>query len=373
MSKKNKRLLSLFLASVMTVSTGSALAVAANEPRTSAIRLQENGVLASGKCGENATWTFYEDGKLYISGTGAMYDYEGNRGKIPWWEEGICGKNPQEKIREIYVDHGITHIGDRAFSHCQWNGEMVTVTLSSGLQSIGSYAFEGAYIKNLDIPSGVTSIGDYAFYWCQFLENVNLPNGVTSIGESAFESCKSLERIALPNSVKELGDSVFVGTALKTLKFPSSLKSIPRYACNYTPLTKVSIPSSVKSIQNGAFTCTKISRLSLPKNLKTIEKDAFFGCDKLKSVTFPSGLTTIQEDAFGECPRLKSVTLPRSVKNIGKYALGFKSKEDVNHVEEEVNEEVYEYRKTPGFTIYGKRGSAAQKYANKYKLKFVVR
>lgn len=38
-------------------------------------------VVDSGKCGDNVTWTLYDDGTLEISGTGDMYDYK--RGKQP--------------------------------------------------------------------------------------------------------------------------------------------------------------------------------------------------------------------------------------------------------------------------------------------------
>lgn len=34
-----------------------------------------NNIIDTGKCGENLTWTLYDDGLLSITGTGAMYNY----------------------------------------------------------------------------------------------------------------------------------------------------------------------------------------------------------------------------------------------------------------------------------------------------------
>lgn len=36
----------------------------------------QTAVKASGKCGPDAEWRLHEDGQLYITGNGSMYDYE---------------------------------------------------------------------------------------------------------------------------------------------------------------------------------------------------------------------------------------------------------------------------------------------------------
>lgn len=59
----------------------------------------------SGVCGSNATWE-YGNGVLKIHGTGEMTDFDYNN--RPW-------ENMKDKIQHIYIDEGITSIGEFAF------------------------------------------------------------------------------------------------------------------------------------------------------------------------------------------------------------------------------------------------------------------
>ena len=56
----------------------------------------------------------------------------------------------------------MTAIGESAFSGCT---KLESVTLPTGLQSVGNYAFDGckALTGALTLPAGVTSVGKYAF------------------------------------------------------------------------------------------------------------------------------------------------------------------------------------------------------------------
>ena len=83
-----------------------------------------------GRNGDNVTWSFTDDGKLTIEGTGEM---------------------------GIYIDY-------------PW----------------GSYQGE---IKTVDIKLGVTNIGVGAFYDCSSLTSVIIPNSVISIGDDSFQGC----------------------------------------------------------------------------------------------------------------------------------------------------------------------------------------
>ena len=65
------------------------------------------GIIDSGTCGTNLTWTLYDTGKLVISGTGAMPNYDA--GKAPWYTNRL-------KITSAVIGDGVTSIGDWAFS-----------------------------------------------------------------------------------------------------------------------------------------------------------------------------------------------------------------------------------------------------------------
>ena len=71
-------------------------------------------------------------------------------------------------------------------------------------------------------------------------------------------------------------------------------------------------------------------------------------------------------DAFCNCPNLKEVTIPESVTSIGEHALGYRYDiiNDYDVLERS-------YQKAAGFTIYGKKDSAAQNYAGTNTINFV--
>ena len=147
---------------------------------------------------------------------------------------------------------------------------------------------------------------------------------VTSIGAYAFEFCRSLTSVTIPSGVKSIGTEAF--------SFCKSLKS-------------VTIPSGVKSIGGGAF----------------------YNCKSLTSIKIPSGVKSIGAYAFRDCKSLTSVTIPSSVKSIGENAFGYYLKNAIGYY---LNSS-YEYEKVAGFTIYGTKGSAAEKYAKDNGFKFV--
>ena len=87
----------------------------------------------------------------------------------------------------------------------------------------------------------------------------------------------------------------------------------------------------------------------------------FKGCKLLNSVYIPSYVQEIPAHDFMDCPNLKSVTIPSTVKKIGKQAFGY-----VYYGKN------YKTKKVSGFTIKGKKGSAAYKYAKKNGFEFVA-
>ena len=64
-------------------------------------------------------------------------------------------------------------------------------------------------IHSLYIESGVTSIGNWAFSECSNLTSVTIPNSVTYIGKWAFCGCSSLTTMTIPNSVEQINWMAF--------------------------------------------------------------------------------------------------------------------------------------------------------------------
>ena len=235
-----KRLLSLLLAVVMVVTLLPFSAFAEE--------------VASGTCGENATWVLDENGKLTISGTGPMND-----GLGPWH---VSDGPRDSSVKEIYIEDGITSIGAEAF-------------------------FGQNELKSVRIPDSVTSIGDSAFYNCTSIESVEIPDSVTSIGNSAFFGCESLTSVTISESVTSIGANAFG---------------------ECTSLASIEIPGSVKKFNESAFAgCENLTSVTINEGVRSIPRDAFGGCKNLESITIPSTVTLIGNYVFNDCDKLKDV------------------------------------------------------------------
>ena len=225
-------------------------------------------LIDSGTCGEQATWELYQDGTLYIKGSGAMSDYSISSDandtsfcSAPWYA------SHRSDIQTVIIEDGITRIGEHAFTYC------------SAMHSVS-------------IPDSVTEIGAEAFAGCSSLESVTIPDGVTKIGSAAFESCGSLKSVTIPSSVTTIGEWAFFGC--------DSLES-------------VTIPGSVTEIGDWAFSdCVFLKSVTNPDSVTTIGECAFSGCAFLESVTIQGSVTEIGKDAFFFCSALKSVTISRN-------------------------------------------------------------
>ena len=143
-------------------------------------------VVASGSCGENATWTLYDSGKLEIGGTGAVSDYESQL-VTPW-------VGYRDQIKSIEIGAGITSIGRYAFSH---------------LYACTSITFaEGSKLEKIEVTG---------FYYDFQVTSVVLPETVRSIGVLAFANMYGLTDLYVPQGVSMIGDNAFRGSGQVTL------------------------------------------------------------------------------------------------------------------------------------------------------------
>ena len=297
-------------------------------------------------------------------------------------------------LTSVTIPSSVKRIEYDAFEGCTG---LTSVTIPSSVTEIGDSAFAGCTgLKSVTIPNSVTEIGNIAFFGCTSLKSVTIPSSVTEIGIDAFGGCTGLKSITvdknnknytsvegvlfnknktkilgypnakgssyvIPSSVTEIGYSAFYGcTGLKSVTIPSSVKKIGDSAfAGCTGLKSVTIPNSVTEIGNYAFAgCTGLKSVTIPSSVKKIGYRAFFGCTGLKSVTIPNSVKEISDSAFFGCTGLKSVTIPSTVTEIGNNAFGYTYSNK-------------HYVKISGFTIYGKKGTAAERYANDNSFKFV--
>ena len=191
------------------------------------------------------------------------------------------------------------------------------------------YVFSGLEnTKTINIPDSVKVIGAEAFAWSNNLQTINIPTSVTTIDAAAFAGNNKLQSITIPDSVTELGVGAFI-------------------LCEN--LTNVTLPNTISSIPYGTFAaCVSLKKINISSSVKTIEDEAF-SMTGFTEFIVPDSVTTIGYQVFSDCENLVKVTIPKSVTTIGK-AIFEGCSDDV--------------------TIYGEKGSYAEKYANKNDISF---
>lgn len=224
---------------------------------------------------------------------------------------------------------------------------------------------------------GVANVGD--------VKEVHYPDGI-GIGVASDDKLKKItvnesnDRYIVKNNLVLSKDGTRLESCpggIKNPKIPDSVKIIDTSSLGRN-VTTLKLGKNVTTIAINVFETseTKLTKIIFNKKLKTIESGAFGGCEALKTVNFPESLKTIGDGAFRQCTSLKKVTIPKNVKTIGKSAFA----------ECKNLKSIYIYNKScrivRGYykenitipkttTIYGYKGSTAEKYAKRFGNKFV--
>ncbi len=132
-----------------------------------------SGILAEGSCGKDVSYCLYNDGSMVISGQGEMENYM--EGTAPWSDH-------NDDITSIYVDCGVTGIGEYAFCNCT-NLEEVTVS------------------KFMN-PDDTFLIGTNAFVNCSKLSKVELPDIAYDISTNTFDETSHIQIYSNSGSVE---------------------------------------------------------------------------------------------------------------------------------------------------------------------------
>ena len=152
---------------------------------------------------DTVIWTYDSDTKtLYISGNGAMDDYESS-----------------------YA--------------APWNSNILV-------------------IENVVVEDGVTSVGSYAFAGAEKLSSVTLADSVKTINEYAFASCPELHELSLSSSVTKIADYSFAYNGLSTKEF--TLKApVGSYALHYIIKNNRNTTANRINFETGNVTCGEYS------------------------------------------------------------------------------------------------------------------
>ena len=333
---------------------------------------------------DNLTWTLTADGKLTISGTGAMKDYNAADNLSPAYMN--------SDVKKVVIEDGVTSIGELAFFKCS---NLTNITIPDSVTCIEYAAFHGcSSLSSITIPNSVTSIGVYAFVICSSLTSITIPDGVTSIGYGAFSECSSLKTISLScksslkksdfgeqaNLVSYTNQHLLTKTAAKAATCAESgnkeywtCKHCGKYFlsddANPATATAVELSETVipalkhkNATTRGAVKPTEtapgysgdrycpdcntvlekgytywvednltwklyedgtlnISGTGAMKDYNSSDNPSpVYNNSNVKKVVIEDGVTSIGNSAFNECISLTSITIPDSVTSIGTYA-----------------------------------------------------
>lgn len=190
------------------------------------------GIIDSGTCGPNLTWTLDEEYTLTISGTGLMddYNYTYPYQVYPGWA-GYRGQ-----VRKLVIEEGVASIGNCAFS-----------------------GFTG--IPTIDIPSSVARIGTSAFSDCDSVRTVVIPDGVTYLGGSVLDGCDLLNSVTVTGDIYALDMGNFNHCAtLKSVVISEGTESLTGMMAECPSLRSITLPYSIRTIGWNSLTTHQIGR-----------------------------------------------------------------------------------------------------------------
>ncbi len=271
--------------------------------------------ITSGKCGENATWSYDQTTKtLMIAGSGAMYDYEHE------WDQ-----NPAPWSGRVY---GMDNDLDIA-------REVETVIIGSDITRVGNEAFGGEYttrypkLKNITFAqnSSVTEIGAYAFEGADALESIILPKSLQAFKGNDGEYTE-YEGYDIPNTVFPMcswydGDyiinfkAVYVQEGNQTFRSDDGVlykgSALLVYPMGRTSAKYIIPTGTTKVPRRGMFGNEFLQSVSVPRSVKKIPEGMFLGCRSLREVSLSEGIEEVNSNAFWCCESLKRLDIPASV------------------------------------------------------------
>ena len=316
------------LAALNYIGTDKKIFVYIPIPITRNIGLPE---LASGKCGEDLTWSIRKStGELVISGTGAMYDYDdelSRTGQVAPWHD------YKEYIKTVVIEEGVSYIGDYAFDECSKITEFV---VPWSVKALGNGVCDCDFGMNSYFR--VTYYGS-EFQWKKMVEatiyntelkkynSFNFRSYSNQCGDNVYWNLNTDDMKLIIYGTGPMYDSYGKGlhfTEFRNIKeavIEEGVTTIGEYAFlqngRVCDIKKVYIAASVKEIKDSAFyLCYNLQEVTFAPDsqLKTIEMYAFADTN-MKVIGLPEGLETIGDAAFYETP-LVGVHIPFTVKRI---------------------------------------------------------
>ena len=193
----------------------------------------------------------------------------------------------------------------------------ITFEAPARVKSIGTFAFQGSGLTELNIPASLQTV-DWSAFGFSKLKKITVADGsqLQSINKEAFNGCKDLEEFTFEGSstLNKIQKDAFSGDdKLKSFVIPEKVTVLERGAFNgASGLETITFkqPATMTIIGEGAFQGAQaLKKIELPSTVTTISKDAFNTCSSLTEVVIPASVTTIDATGFQECAKLEKFTV----------------------------------------------------------------
>ena len=260
-------------------------------------------VTASGICGDDLTWTLYDDGKLYIAGTGDMYNYNSTN-PAPW-------SDYNDAMYIVILGDGVTSIGNYAFRS---NGSITSVILADSVQSVGSGAFFGCYkLQEVYMGRSVTSTASYAFRDCSSLHTLTIPDNWNSVGYWTFYECRKLQTIIVPATVTYVDPEVYNHYTIQVFQAEDTDTS------TFMDMDGILYNKKTKTLVRFPQAKSDVTEYTVPDGTEAVGSKAFYSNNAITSVFIADSVQSIGSSVFGYCSNLQEVYTGRSVTSAGGY------------------------------------------------------
>ena len=196
----------------------------------------------------------------------------------------------------------------------------ITFEAPARVKSIGTFAFQGSGLTELNIPASLQTV-DWSAFGFSKLKKITVADGsqLQSINKEAFNGCKDLEEFTFEGSstLNKIQKDAFSGDdKLKSFVIPEKVTVLERGAFNgASGLETITFkqPATMTIIGEGAFQGAQaLKKIELPSTVTTISKDAFNTCSSLTEVVIPASVTTIDATGFQECAKLENFTVDKN-------------------------------------------------------------
>lgn len=224
-----------------------------------------------------------------------------------------------QKVTKVNFNSNLEVIDNDAFQ-ATTKLENITFEAPAKIKTIGTFAFQGSGLTELNIPASLEVVSWSAFGSTK-LKKVTVADGsqLQSINTGAFNGCKDLEEFTFEGSstLNKIQADAFSGDdKLKSFVIPEKVTVLERGAFNgASGLETITFkqPATMTVIGEGAFQNAKaLKRIELPSTVTTISKDAFNTCSSLTEVVIPASVTTIDATGFQECAKLEKFTVDKN-------------------------------------------------------------